>query len=590
MKNNRAKKILSFVLAASMVFAAMAPTMSFAARDAVRRDVVTLSAEEEKELTVEDAKGKVKEAEGKVKEAEKALEKAEEEVDILEWQGHNIENSEEMYNAVADVNDAKKALEKAKKALEKAKEELKEATFKETIEKAEDALKKAEEKAEKADKNLKTAEAIKATADKAVEEAGDKATEEQKAKAAEAADEVEKAKTAKKEADKAVETAQINLKEAQLEVEVAKAEEAVAKAADEKAKLEATVALEEAKIAKAEFDLKQNPDKNDAKIALVDAKKALAEAEKALAEFEEDDKEEEKEVARIAGEDRYETAVKVAKELQPEGSERVVLASGANYADALVGARYAKDKDAVLLLVDGALTDGALTDDVKAYLELATKEVTILGGIASVKEDVEKELKDAKYTVDRIAGKDRYKTAVEVANKMETVENVLIASGENYADALVASAAANKLGNSAVLLTEKSKLNDDAKEYMTTNKETAKKAFVFGGENSVTDEAMAAVKEIVEVERVKGEDRDATAVAAAKEFFKESTSAVVASGNNYADALVAGTMDEPVLLVTKNVNGTVKTYLKDQIEDAKVIGGTNSVSDAILKDIAANLK
>ncbi|NMB10340.1 MAG: cell wall-binding repeat-containing protein, partial [Tissierellia bacterium] len=232
----------------------------------------------------------------------------------------------------------------------------------------------------------------------------------------------------------------------------------------------------------------------------------------------------------------------------------------------------------------------ALTDDVKAYLEKGTKEVTILGGSASVKEEVAKELKDAKYTVERIAGKDRYKTAVEVANKMETVENILVASGENYADALVASAAANKLGNSAVLLTEKSKLNDDAKEYMTTNKETAKKAFVFGGENSVSDEAMEAVKEIVEVERVKGEDRDETAVAAAKEFFKESTSAVVASGANYADALVAGTMDEPVLLVTKNVNDTVKTYLKDQIEDAKVIGGTNSVSDAILKDIAANLK
>src|SRR5699024_7533719 len=298
---------------------------------------------------------------------------------------------------------------------------------------------------------------------------------------------------------------------------------------------------------------------------LVDAQKALEDAKKALAELEEDDKEEEKEVARIAGKDRYETAVKVAKELQPEGSEHVVLASGANYADALVGARYAKDKDAVLLLVDGALTD-----DVKAYLEKGTKEVTILGGSASVKEEVAKELKDAKYTVDRIAGKDRYKTAVEVANKMETVENILVASGENYADALVASAAANKLGNSAVLLTEKSKLNDDAKEYMTTNKETAKKAFVFGGENSVSEQAMADVNAMVTAKRVKGTDRDETAVAAAKEFFKESTSAVVASGANYADALVAGTMDEPVLLVTKNVNDTVKTYLKDQIEDAKV--------------------
>ncbi|WP_407810792.1 hypothetical protein, partial [Staphylococcus aureus] len=84
-KNNRAKKILSFVLAASMVFAAMAPTMSFAARDAVRRDVVTLSTEKEKELTVEDAKKAVEDAkkavttkEQAVTTAEKALEEAKE--------------------------------------------------------------------------------------------------------------------------------------------------------------------------------------------------------------------------------------------------------------------------------------------------------------------------------------------------------------------------------------------------------------------------------------------------------------------------------------------------------------------------------
>lgn len=75
MKNNRAKKILSFVLAASMVFAAMAPTMSFAAGDAVRRDVVTLSGEEEK-TDVEKAQEAVATAQAKVTAKEKALEKA----------------------------------------------------------------------------------------------------------------------------------------------------------------------------------------------------------------------------------------------------------------------------------------------------------------------------------------------------------------------------------------------------------------------------------------------------------------------------------------------------------------------------------
>src|SRR5699024_10754686 len=170
---------------------------------------------------------------------------------------------------------------------------------------------------------------------------------------------------------------------------------------------------------------------------------------------------------------------------------------------------------------------------------MATKKVTLLGGDASVAPAVQEELAK-KYDVNRISGKDRYVTSVKVAEAMDDVENVFVASGENYADALVASAAANRYGKTAVLLTEKADLTPVVKDYIEANKAQFKKAFVFGGEGSVSGVTMSRINEYITAERVKGSDRDETAVAVANKFFAEDAKAVVASGANYADALVAG--------------------------------------------------
>src|SRR5699024_9066822 len=119
---------------------------------------------------------------------------------------------------------------------------------------------------------------------------------------------------------------------------------------------------------------------------------------------------------RIAGANRYETALKVALNQKPDGSRNVVIASGRNYADALVGARYANYQVAVLLL-----TEDVLSQDVQDYLAMATKKVTLLGGDASVAPAVQEELAK-KYDVNRISGKDRYVTSVKVAEAMDDVE------------------------------------------------------------------------------------------------------------------------------------------------------------------------
>lgn len=293
------------------------------------------------------------------------------------------------------------------------------------------------------------------------------------------------------------------------------------------------------------------------------------------------------EAIRIAGKDRYETALKVAKEQYVDGSEKVVLASGKNYADALVGARYAKSIDAALLLVDNTLSQ-----DVKTFLDQATKEVIILGGESSVSTAIANDAKYGKMTVTRIAGENRYATSVKVAEAMKDVENVFVASGEVYADALVASAAANRAGKSAVVLTEGAKVPAEVTKYMTDNKAEIKKAYVFGGENTVNKAVYDEVEKLtgLEVERISGVNREDTSVVANGEFFKNDVRAVVVSGNIYADALVAGTMDRPVVLLTDSITSEVKTYLNENIINIKVVGGTNSVSDALVDEAIKNLK
>lgn len=110
---------------------------------------------------------------------------------------------------------------------------------------------------------------------------------------------------------------------------------------------------------------------------------------------------------RLAGDDRFETSVEVAKETFETAPEVVLLASGMNYADALVANGLAGDKSPILL------TNGKeLSDSAKEYLADAEK-VVVIGGENSVSKDLATEL-EKDFEVERVAGTDRYDTSVKV--------------------------------------------------------------------------------------------------------------------------------------------------------------------------------
>ncbi|HYD09265.1 MAG TPA: cell wall-binding repeat-containing protein, partial [Acidimicrobiales bacterium] len=150
-------------------------------------------------------------------------------------------------------------------------------------------------------------------------------------------------------------------------------------------------------------------------------------------------------VSRIAGDDRYATAALLALAGFGRGVERVYVARGEGYADAVVAGAAAAAEGVPVLL--------SPTSSVSAWTRraidlLGATDVVVVGGTAAVADAVAVEL-----GATRLAGADRYSTAVVLAAKaFPTGTPVFAASGTSFTDALVAAPAAARRGAAIVLV------------------------------------------------------------------------------------------------------------------------------------------
>lgn len=144
-----------------------------------------------------------------------------------------------------------------------------------------------------------------------------------------------------------------------------------------------------------------------------------------------------KDVKRLDGKNRYETNDKTLAE---SGYDKVGVADGRNYPDALSASGLLKDKNLGLKLVNGS----------KAY-KTDKKVVYTFGGINSVKQDGGK----------RLAGHSRYNTSEVINNELGKVDTVAITTGENYADALSSINVVNSRSKVSVMLTNKISSNQE---------------------------------------------------------------------------------------------------------------------------------
>ena len=300
----------------------------------------------------------------------------------------------------------------------------------------------------------------------------------------------------------------------------------------------------------------------------------------------------ENEIIRISGPNRSATAIKAAEHLKEKNGiekfESIIIASGTGFPDALSASYLAYKKDGPILLVDNS-SISTVSDYVNENLA-DNGTVYIVGGKGAVPLTVDENIiaVHGDGAILRLAGSNRYTTNILVLNEAGVDgEDMLVASGTGFADALSASAAKRP-----ILLVGAS-LSSDQIKYLSDNAgKLTGKYYVIGGKGAVSLEIENVIGGYGTVKRVSGSNRYATSIAVADEFFPGNVSTVViANGMNFPDGLsggpIAAAYDAPLVLVVDKTYAHAVSLFKNKGSFRLIImGGTGVIADATAEQIA----
>lgn len=210
---------------------------------------------------------------------------------------------------------------------------------------------------------------------------------------------------------------------------------------------------------------------------------------------------------RIGGFERFETATRIADEIVSLGGpvDQVVLALGGRgggldaWPDALAaGNLAAAGRAPIVLTTPDDLPD--VTSEALDRLVDDGESVFLAGGTEAIDEAQERSVADRGYDVTRLGGADRYGTAVAIVEEARRqgadADPLLLASGEIFADALVAGPAARRLGGS-LLLVHPENLDSSAAtgQFLEDNRDALDRVLVVGGSDTIADRVVDQVEE-----------------------------------------------------------------------------------------------
>ena len=207
-------------------------------------------------------------------------------------------------------------------------------------------------------------------------------------------------------------------------------------------------------------------------------------------------------------------------------------------------------------------------------------------------------------TPTRLSGADRYATALDIADEITATDLVLV-NGENYPDALAASALAHQEGAEILLVPSSGVLS--AATIAAIIAENPTNTYIVGGPSALpltvetqltTSVALGgAGLSATSLKRLGGANRYETSSMVANEIgtvgsFNTKRTAIVVSGENFADAVLAGaaawgpagaTNRHPIFLVQKDAvpAASLVTMLNKGVQQVIIIGGTSVVSDSV---------
>jgi SpoIID/LytB domain protein len=294
---------------------------------------------------------------------------------------------------------------------------------------------------------------------------------------------------------------------------------------------------------------------------------------------------------RLAGADRYATAVAVAQRIPLSATSVVVAGGDAALTDASVAGPLAAALGGPLLLT----TKSRLPSPTVAELNRrgsVVKTAYVVGGTGMVSDTVVTQLRNLGLTVVRLGGRDRYETSSLVAKQVKAkhaVSAVVVAAGTDLPDTLGASGPAAALVE-PIVLTPTNGLSTYTRQALTAT--GAKTARIVGGTSVVspTVETQLRSAGVTTLDRLAGPDRYGTSAAIAG-FYRPrmpSTSEVIlASGEDYAmvNSLVAGTLQRLVVMTpgSRLVEAAAATLQSTpQLETITAAGGSAVLTSSTL--------
>ncbi|WP_421381539.1 cell wall-binding repeat-containing protein [Bacillus salacetis] len=195
----------------------------------------------------------------------------------------------------------------------------------------------------------------------------------------------------------------------------------------------------------------------------------------------------------------------------------------------------------------------------------------------------------------RISGDSRYTTAAGISNVgwYEGAETVIIASGNNYPDALSGTTLASHY-DAPILLLDSSKQEKIDSSIAVIKEEVerlgAENAIILGGKASIPQSAEDKLKSFINIQdRISGDDRYETAYAIANHILskQDSNTMILATGESFPDALAiapyAAQNGIPILLSDKNgkkLDQKMANLLNSK-SNVIVVGGENAISSTV---------
>ena len=289
---------------------------------------------------------------------------------------------------------------------------------------------------------------------------------------------------------------------------------------------------------------------------------------------------------RIDGVDRFDTALRISGK-RGSTADVIYVANGYNYPDALSAAPAAVKGNGPLLLIPGDSVPPTVVNEIR---RLAPKTIVVVGGEAAVSRAAYNALAALAPAIRRDGAVDRFATSRLIATNAFPAGATLayIATGNGFADALSASAAAGHRG-APVILVDGTAAGLDSATAQTLATLGVTSVIVVGGPAAVSTGVEAGLKAIagMTVNRIGGVDRFAVASALNADAFPDGTPVYVASAYNFPDALagaaLAGSQGAALYLSPTPCiyRGVVQDFINIQAPSVTLLGGTSVLSQGV---------